>query len=167
MWITTWGQGVTVLLVLPRCSAVVINGWRWGAILPGWANIGGYFWKNSCILFRFQECGHSILMKTWNCVFWLSSFFTARFHVRVLGAKSCWFTYPICILWSETRLPLPFATLWDGLTPCSWRSHPVPVTGVENLDIPPALVLLYIILDLVHELYLVAVGLAIAERWAT
>ena len=80
--------------------------------------------KNSCILFRFQDCGHSILIKTWNCVFWLGSFFTARFHVRVLGAKSCWFTYPICILWSETRPPLPFATLWDGLTPLKEQPGP-------------------------------------------
>ena len=27
-------RGVTVLLLLPGCRAAVMNGWRWGAILP-------------------------------------------------------------------------------------------------------------------------------------
>ena len=43
-------------------------------------------------------------------------------------------------------------------------SHPVPDVGAEELEIPPVFFVVYILLDLVHELYLVAIGLAIAEH---
>ena len=114
----TWDQGgYRTSLAAPMQSC----GHKW---LEVGCNIAwaGKHWrlllkKNSCILFRSQDCGCSILINEM-CVFWLGSFNLARFHVRVLGAKSCCCNYPICILRSETHPPLPFAALCDGLTPC-------------------------------------------------
>ena len=166
MRITTWGQGGYRASPAARMQSCGHERLEVGCNIA----LRGNHWRLHLKkqLFPFQIPRLLLFYPNkWKCVYWLGSFNLARLHVRVLGAKSCCFIYPICILRSETHPPLPFAALCDGLTPCYWRSHPVPVEGAEKLEIPPALLLLYILMDLVHELYLVAVGLAVAEHWAT
>ena len=92
-------------------------------------------------------------------------YFDLALFSRLVSTSEFWELRVADLLILSAFFGLKHACLYH--LPHCGRSHPVPVTGVENLDIPPALMLLYIILDLVHELYLVAVGLAIAERWAT
>ena len=115
-------RGVTVLLLLPGCRAAVMNGWRWGAILPWGATIGGYIWKNSCFLFRSRDCCCSILINESVCfglalLTWLvctSEFWELR--VAVLFILSAFFGLKHTLLYHSPRCGMDLHPVIEGAT---------------------------------------------------
>ena len=95
-------------------------------------------------------------------------YFNLALSSRLVSTSEFWELRVADLLILSAFFGLKHARLYHlprcGMDLHHWKSNPVHDVGAEKLENPPVFFVVYILLDLVHELYLVAIGLAIAEH---